>query len=200
MTVQSKIIIILTAIIVITQVLNILRNIYKNKLLILLEHQDYETFNLLIQKPIIKLLYPKATLFITQLNYAIKDNNKIYIEKSFNSLNEINLNIRDEECVSKIGFEYYLQKKDKENTSFYLNKLKKASKDESTIYYAETFYDVIINKNCTLLTKLLDELQFIDNSMLPIHEFLISKIYETLGEDKESKKYHDLSIKHRVSA
>ncbi len=168
---------------------------YLTKLMKHLSESEFEAFYALINKGIIKYLFPKFNVEYLKLNAVIMEGNKRKINDSFKSLLAMKMNKKQEEDVTIKAFNYYVGMEDKIKCKELFEKIQTFS-NVRMIEEATLTYDIFIQKKWNHIDDILAIMEDLPENNRAIYEYLLSVQYENKGELDKAKEYEELSKKH----
>lgn len=166
------------------------------KLLVsVLQNKEYEKLDYLLDTKITKFFFAPSSLEFLRLNSAIMRNDKELIRQSFNNFENHKLNREQEEEVYSRGFNFFISEKDYDTAKKYLDKINTLD-NEKLKREADCMYDVYALKGHKYLVDLLKETDGLEDKYKGMNEYIISLMYQNMGEKDKSEEYLKQSKKH----
>lgn len=163
----------------------------------LLEKNNFDEFDNLCNKKMIQRLFPLFSLWMMKLNYLIDNEDLSQADTMFTKIDQLKLNtLQAREYYSK-GFYYHLKRRNQQKCLYYLNNFKQVGTNQNEKEKMEELYQIVIEKNISLLDKVLSRLKEKEPIERYQDEYLISKIYENMGDASSAEEYKDKAILHK---
>ncbi len=169
---------------------------YMNELSGYLYKGDYESFDRLSAKKIVQWTVPPFNYHYLKLNRYFMTEDHDMVHKQFEMFKKARLNNSQKKEILVNAFQYYLNKKEKEESLYYLNEIKRTDLDGSVKTAYERLYDVFLNGNTELLETLIGETEGLEDRYKGTNEYMISKIYKELGRKDLAEEYQKRAEKH----
>lgn len=169
------------------------------KLAELLMKGEIQEFEAMIERKDVKRLVPPFNLDYMRLNRAMITGDKKKIIEMFDSFKDKRLNEAQKKEIATKGFNYFISENDKKRVTYYrdqINTLSDTAENKALKEEVNNFYDICIDKKTGKLKELLRKNEELDEQYRSVNEFLISTIYETLGDKEKQEEYRALSRKH----
>lgn len=172
----------------------IARRIISNNLLHALYERDNITFNRLLEKRYTKYFVNEFNLYYMQLNQAFMNNKPEEITEAFSRFDSLKLKQNQKELLYTNAFYYFASKNDEKQAQKYLNLVNdmKLCKDKENI---NLYYSICFEHNTQCLDVLLEMLNEAHPQQRQQISFMISKVYQNMGNKKKAEEYLMSSLK-----
>ena len=192
---EFAVIITIATIVVFSLIMYLLKKFRFNKLVILLQSQQFEAFDKLVDKFSTRYLFPRFNLEYMKLNASILRVDEKKIEETFHTLFSIKMSKAQKEDVYMKAFNYYVGVENASKTKEIIEVIEEfdnaAMKKE-----ARTIYDIFILKRSNYIEEMESALTTQEEEERGINEYLLSIQYKNKGDKKRAKEYLELSKKH----
>ena len=134
-----------------------------------------------------------------QLSRAMMGGNKNRIEQLFEQFKTRRMNAAQKREIAIRGFNYFLEGKNNDQIAYYrdeINSLPDNRENAALKKEVNTYYDICIAGKTDMLDELLESNEKMEERYRGMNEYLISQIYENLGDKEKSEEYLALSRKH----
>lgn len=165
------------------------------KLVNLITTQKYDEFDNQIESGFVKFVFGPYVKDYLKLNRAIVAADAKMIDERFAEIIKHRLNTKQKQDIYMKGFNYYVSLENPAKTKEYLDLVHTLS-NEQIKKEADRIYDIYILKGHKYLDELLEETADMQDMYKGVNEFLISLMYENMGEKKKAQEYRRLSEKH----
>lgn len=169
---------------------------YMDQMAECLYKKDLAAFDALTGKKLVQLTVPPFNFHYMRLQRYYMVNDEKNIEKIFEMFDQVKLNGQQKTEVLVNGFQYYLNKKNKEKASSYLEKLKNTNIDQQVITNYERLIRVFIDDDTSLLETLLEETEGLEDRYKGNNEYMIARIYQNLHKKDLAKEYQRRAEQH----
>lgn len=163
----------------------------------LLQKNKFDEFDDLCNKKMIQRLFPLFSLWMMKLNYLIDSEDLSQADVMFTKIDQLKLNTTQAEEYYSKGFYYYLKRRNQQRCLYYLNNFKKVGGNQNENEKMKELYQIVIEKNISLLDKVLSRLEGKEPIECYQDEYLICKIYENMGDTIRAEEYRDKAILHK---
>ncbi len=146
-----------------------------------------------------KRLVPPFNYEFLQLNRAMMGGNKNRITQLFDQFKTRMLNPAQKREIAIRGFNYYLEEKNNEQLTYYrdqINSLPDKAENAALKEEVNTYYRVTVEGRTDILDELLEKTEKLPEKYRGMNEYLISQIYEHMGNKEKTEEYINLSRKH----
>ena len=146
-----------------------------------------------------KRLVPPFNYEFLQLNRAMMGGNKNRITQLFDQFKTRRLNPAQKREIAIRGFNYYLEEKNNEQLTYYrdqINSLPDKAENAALKEEVNTYYRVTVEGRTDILDELLEKTEKLPEKYRGMNEYLISQIYEHMGNKEKTEEYINLSRKH----
>ncbi|MBQ3374869.1 MAG: hypothetical protein IJG49_00380 [Erysipelotrichaceae bacterium] len=170
-----------------------------NKLADLLMKGQIQEFEAMTERKDVQRRVPPFNLDYLKLNRAMISGDKKKTVEMFDSFKDKRLNEAQKKEIATRGFNYFITEKDKKRAAYYkdqINTLSDTVENKAIKEEVNNFYDICIEKKTGKLKELLRKNEELDEQYRSVNEFLISTIYETLGDKEKQEEYRALSRQH----
>lgn len=165
------------------------------KLLILLQTQQFEQFDKLVNSGSSKYLFPRFNLEYIKLNAYILRADEKKIDESFDTLFSIKMTNPQKQDVYMKAFNYYVGMENKQKTKQLIEVIE-AFDNEAMKKEARTIYDIFILKKGNYIEEMEVQLAEQDDAARGITEYLLSVQYENINNKKKAAEYLKRSKEH----
>ena len=146
-----------------------------------------------------KRLVPPFNYEFLQLNRAMMGGNKNRITQLFDQFKTRRLNPAQKREIAIRGFNYFLEEKNNEQLTYYrdqINSLPDKAENAALKEEVNTYYRVTVEGRTDILDDLLEKTEKLPEKYRGMNEYLISQIYEHMGNKEKTEEYINLSRKH----
>lgn len=146
-----------------------------------------------------KRLVPPFNYEFLQLNRAMMGGNKNRITQLFDQFKTRRLNPAQKREIAIRGFNYFLEEKNNEQLTYYrdqINSLPDKAENAALKEEVNTYYRVTVEGRTDILDELLEKTEKLPEKYRGMNEYLISQIYEHMGNKEKTEEYINLSRKH----
>lgn len=165
-----------------------------NKLILLLQQQQFKQFDELINKKSSTFLFPYFNSEYLKLNsYLIRGDQK-QIEKSFDNLFKTNLSKKQKEDIYMKAFNYYVGMENKQKVKQIVAVIDTLN-NETMQKEVHTIYDIFILKKANYIEVMEASFDELDDNSKGITAYLLSVQYSNIKDTKKEKEYRELSKK-----
>ncbi len=177
---------------------------YKRKTVLdkLTEHLlkgELQDFDDLMAENSTKRLIPPFNYEYLQLSRAMMGGSKNRITQLFDQFKTRRLNPAQKREIAIRGFNYFLEEKNNEQLSYYrdqINSLPDKRENAALKEEVNTYYRVTVEGRTDILDELLEKTEKLPEKYRGMNEYLISQIYEHMGNKEKTEEYLNLSRKH----
>lgn len=177
---------------------------YKRKSLLdkLTEHLlkgELQDFDDLMAENNTRKMIPPFNYEYLQLSRAMMGGSKNRITQLFDQFKTRRLNPAQKREIAIRGFNYFLEEKNNEQLTYYrdqINSLPDKRENAALKEEVNTYYRVTVEGRTDILDELLEKTEKLPEKYRGMNEYLISQIYEHMGNKEKTEEYLNLSRKH----
>ena len=177
---------------------------YKRKALLdkLTEHLlkgELQDFDDLMAENNTRKMIPPFNYEYLQLSRAMMGGSKNRITQLFDQFKTRRLNPAQKREIAIRGFNYFLEEKNNEQLTYYrdqINSLPDKRENAALKEEVNTYYRVTVEGRTDILDELLEKTEKLPEKYRGMNEYLISQIYEHMGNKEKTEEYIKLSRKH----
>lgn len=163
------------------------KNKIEDELVGALLKKDYKKFDQLIDSEDAQRRIAPFNRHYMKLNAAILRNKNI--DAVLESFEKIKMNQAQKNELYSKAFGYYVEKENKEKSSYYKDKILNDTKSESLHEMANRMYSIYIDKSDMYLDILLKENESLTGAKRASNDALLAKIYENKKDNVNQEKY-----------
>lgn len=163
------------------------KNKIEDELVGALLKKDYKKFDQLIDSEDAQRRIAPFNRYYMKLNAAILRNKNI--DAVLESFEKIKMNQAQKNELYSKAFGYYVEKENKEKSSYYKDKILNDTKNESLHEMANRMYSIYIDKSDMYLDILLKENESLTGAKRASNDALLAKIYENKKDNVNQEKY-----------
>lgn len=163
------------------------KNKIEDELVGALLKKDYKKFDQLIDSEDAQRRIAPFNRYYMKLNAAILRNKNI--DAVLESFEKIKMNQAQKNELYSKAFGYYVEKENKEKSSYYKDKILNDTKSESLHEMANRMYSIYIDKSDMYLDILLKENESLTGAKRASNDALLAKIYENKKDNVNQEKY-----------
>lgn len=163
------------------------KNKIEDELVGALLKKDYKKFDQLIDSEDAQRRIAPFNRYYMKLNAAILRNKNI--DAVLESFEKIKMNQAQKNELYSKAFGYYVEKENKEKSSYYKDKILNDTKSESLHEMANRMYSIYIDKSDMYLDILLKENESLTGAKKASNDALLAKIYENKKDNVNQEKY-----------
>ena len=164
--------------------------------LILLQKGRYQEAESLVTNIGAKLLLSTFSILQVLLQSAILQNKHEQVVSVLQNLSKLKLNSVQKKSVYLEGFNYFSPLKDQKNAKKCMNALKSLDNNEETKKTVQMIYEIVIEKKTDKLDEVLNRANTLIGHEQMIAEYLVSKIYESIGEKEKATVFLQRAQEH----
>lgn len=194
---NTKILIMIMFFIIIGEMIaqHLLKQHYQNIIFENLRKKDFDKVEELLNKKIIKFLFPPFNIEYCRLNEAFIKKDKSKIDEQFDILLKMRLNETQKQDLYLNGFNYYLSQNNKKRVeAFY--KLAQELKNETVKNSMHISYDILCNNGYKYLDEVLKAYENCPIEEKYMNEILLSIMYKNKGDLEKANYYEKLAGEH----
>ena len=173
-----------------------LRDKILNKISSSLENNDFVTFDQITKSLLARLLIPSFDLQCLRLNAAFLRKDTDYADKVIREFDLLDLSNAQKEDVYLRIFNYYMSEKDYDKAKRYKDNILRELKDKELKKQTVAIYDIYALNSGEHVAELLESLEGLPEHQRGYTEMLIADSYRNLNDNKNARKYKDLSLRH----
>jgi|GEM_PF-5734707 len=165
----------------------------------MLLNKQYAEFDKMVESSKVKRYIEPFNLDFLKLNAAMMLDNAQQVHHQFDYILSKSLTEKQLYSVCIRTMDWCIANDDKKYCGKCLNQINRLKGYEKTKELTAVIYRVVIEQKSTDLNDLLNKADQLPNQQRVIYEYLISMIYEQLGNKEASKKYCELALKDTSS-
>ena len=170
-------------------VMGILKRYYASKLAQLLMSGQFEEFDKLVDKKLVRYLVPPFNLDYMKLNEAIAAGDDKKTAELLESFRNKRLNSEQQKAVYTHGFSFYMTKGNGDKARYYLDELGKLNVDEKDMKTMKKLYAILIEKDKKLLERTVEETERLEGEERISNLMLLVQVYASLDDKENTEKY-----------
>lgn len=178
--------------VLISFVLQFLRNSKQKQFMYLLQNNEFDTLYKKIDSFYTKSIFPEYNREYVRLNALIVQDRKEKIDEAFDKLIPMAKDKNARIDILNKAFEYYVYAENKEKCDQIIKEIEKLD-DEKMLKYANMMYDIMILKKSNHIDELEDEFDKLSIVQKVTNGFLLSQQYHNKGNIEKARYYENIS-------
>lgn len=184
--------IIVFVVVVVSFILQFLRNLKQKEFLYLLQNNEFDTLYKKIDSFYTKTIFPEYNREYVRLNALIMQDRKEEINAAFDKLIPMAKDKKAWVDILSKAFEYYVYAEDKERCDDILKEIEKLN-DEKILKASNLMYDVMILKKSNHIEEMENKFDKLTVSQKVINAYLLSQQYRNKGDKEKAEYYENIS-------
>lgn len=161
----------------------------QKKLVLAIKQKDFQSFDTLINRSLIRALFPPYNLEYLKLNRYLLEDNKGKIDQQFDLLLRASKKSQKEDIFLK-AFEYYAFNQNKKKASKYFEELQKLKNPKIT-KYVNLIYDVFVLNQSNHIEELEKDFENVSQDQKRFYAQLLYVQYKNINNELKQNYYKE---------